>query len=1012
MAFRKQKQRILAGSLNLAPPADLTPEPDSVALENWRIDAAGALVSRKGMVADATGLGASVHSLFRIAQDRYGGVGTDLKLGANLGTAVASGFDGEPVGFAAMHDFVWVMNRGRQGKAEGANFYDMIPAAPEGTLLATPGGQLAVTVAEFDSTEGWDLKRWSGGVKAHEPTAEVEIASAGSVSVTNGSADIVGFGTAFDPTMVDKNILIRGSNFDVHSVVAAVTDATHLTLIDGYNDVTASSLGYQITETFDAKTFDASNLISGSHSLSINCNPAARWQVELDFPTPVDCTIQGVASDEDRFAMWVYAENPRAVVQVKVTLFSGTGNIRQAVTATIPASALNPADFSWTRVQVSRGMDPFAYVETNPDYQDILRRTNEASAAGNQTEFDTLNGARIALFQALVADAPFFKNLNGPEFDWTTVTTMWVEVEVSEPSFVHFDKAEFIGGATGALEGEFTFFASYANDWGQESNGGAQSAGVVLQKQAVTIDAIPVSPDAQVTMRHLYIIGGPLDVPLRCATISDNVTSGPVTLHVDLRLVQRNKYEMPVDHDPPPAARGLVMYRGGLVAYSSAAHPNRFWYTPTAKPYAWPGAADEAIGNWDECGDAGEEIVHVTAKARMLVFYKERSIWRLVGDPDVSVPERTSSALAVWAACDAGAYDYVAGPAGVYRFNGDTEVDVSEKLRPLFQGDRVKLADGISVAPVSRDAPRTSYVLAYRQGVLYFSYPEQGQTLPNVTLMYDERLQRWGTMRSSVGGFTSIYFEGGGAAHGLMGGTAAGGLYYLDDRATDAGAAISVVWQSRAYDMGIPDNDKVCADLVVIHRTADESETPSALTVKLIFDDGTVENIGSISSSQRSRSVFPLGAGGKGRTAANAAVRLEGDITSKVWIYAVYLHWYPEARKAKTFDTGVIALAEGGRVGEVDEFRFDLTAAGTVNWEFHTDLPGNALAVRETGTVVATGGERKVMPARFDAARGVKGRLIATSDQDFQVHDLHMHALAIGEYIDGASGDFWESRAA
>jgi len=535
MAYRKQQERILAGSLNLLPPGDLTPEPDSIRLENWRVDKAGALHSRKGVVADATGLPGPVHSLFRIGDDRYGGAGGELRYGRDLSVQVQSGFDGQPLGFAAMSGLAWVMNRGKRGKVEGPTWYEWVPEPPTEAPVASAGAERTLTVAEFEYPEDWELTRWSGGVRAVEPDTQQVLADQGTVAVTKGSTEVVGTGTDWGPELVGKNIRIATTTPDVyvHTVVQEVADATHLTLITPYDYPTASGLEYRISETVPAKEPDTEHKISGASSLKINASTAARWQLEPyggSFASK-DLRFDGQANDDDVFRFWLRSSNPAAIVQVKVTFLSGSGDARQAVTATVPASAFNPVDDEWSRVEIRRHMDPYALVNSNQAYQDLLRKMGEAQQRGNQLEYDALNQQRQTLFDQIIASAPYFHDIGGETgaaaFDWASVTGLWIEVETGEACTFNVDLAEFVGKVAGALEGEYRFYVTFEDIHGHESNPSPASEPVTLDKQPATLSDIPVSGGPNVERRHIYGIGGPLDRPLRDADDARSTAAGP-----------------------------------------------------------------------------------------------------------------------------------------------------------------------------------------------------------------------------------------------------------------------------------------------------------------------------------------------------------------------------------------------------------------------------------------------------------------------------------------------------
>lgn len=999
MAYRKQKERILAGSLNLLAPADKLPPEDSAELSNWRVDQTGQLRARKGVARVASGLAGEVHTLFRTGDARYAGVGSDLRLGTSLESLVTSGLDGSPLGMTAYQGFAWVMNRNRRLRIEGANAHNWGLAAPSSSPVPSAGSQTSVTIAEFDSSEAWKVARFSENEQKFNPTFEDVVSTAGSLSATNGSAAIVGTGTAFEPTMVGKNITVKGLDANVITTIAAVADATHLTLTTPYTDTTASGLTYSITETVSAVKFDAGNKQSGTHSLHVEANPAGRWQAELAIAKNLE--LDGEDRDDDQFRVWMYASDPAAITAISIVLFSASG----AVSASVDPALLNPAVFSWTQVSIRRRLDAAAIVAGNQAYQDLLRRLQEAQEAGNQIEYDALNQARAELYSEVVGKSPRFEAVGQTQFDWSAVTKVQFEVTTSDAMDLHLDLAQMVGGGTRALEGELTYFITFDNDDGHESNPSPGSEAVVVNKQDVTLTAVPVSTDAQCVKRHIYRIGGSLQFPLRVGTIYDNVTTTFVDRLPDDRA-QDSNLRIPEDRDLAPPASGVVgPYFGRLIAYSSDEFPARMWWTPVGQPAYFPGADDPADGNWQDAGDSLEQIYAVTNHRRLLIVYKERSIWRFEGDPDRSDPVETNAnvgAVGRKAVCRAGSVDYFVGPEGIYRFNGDYEERISVKIDPIFKGDRVELGD-FTAQPWAFDA-RSSCVLSFANGRLYFSYPEDGNTRPTATLVYDVESQRWTRLSLAVAlgetAFTSLYYEGHYKA--LMGGTADGKVYQLETGDTDDGQAIFSVWQSRFMDQGVPDNPKLYADLVIDHKNA------SPMSVFMLYDNGPVEAIGSIFSGTRTRTVFPLGDGGQGQRAVNAAVRIEGEVKGQAVIYGVYLHFYAEAREGLSFDTGVVDLGSA-LVKQLHAIDLDLTAAAAVTWTLFTDLPGSAIAQRRTGSIAVTAGRKSAEVTISPVIDGRRVRLVLTSSAKFQLHALKMRRKEVGEYIDGAAGEFWES---
>ena len=96
MAYKKQQDEILSGSISYLPPGDQIAETDALDLTNFRVDKAGNIKTREGTTAVNTASG-TIRSLIKALAIRYQG---STSLFRNF-ASVASGFDGEPMGFAA-----------------------------------------------------------------------------------------------------------------------------------------------------------------------------------------------------------------------------------------------------------------------------------------------------------------------------------------------------------------------------------------------------------------------------------------------------------------------------------------------------------------------------------------------------------------------------------------------------------------------------------------------------------------------------------------------------------------------------------------------------------------------------------------------------------------------------------------------------------------------------------------------------------------------------------------------
>ena len=154
VAYNKQRLNIEAGGVNLLAPPDRIPAGQSMVLKNGSSDAAGRLQSRNGHATVTSAGGSAVHSLQRYKNLRYAGSGGTLY---RNGSSVTTGFDSSKLGLAPYGGRMWVMNRAKQGKDDGSNFYTWTPTAPAAAPTLTAGSATTVAVTSFDASETWTV---------------------------------------------------------------------------------------------------------------------------------------------------------------------------------------------------------------------------------------------------------------------------------------------------------------------------------------------------------------------------------------------------------------------------------------------------------------------------------------------------------------------------------------------------------------------------------------------------------------------------------------------------------------------------------------------------------------------------------------------------------------------------------------------------------------------------------------------------------------------------------------
>lgn len=973
MASRKERHRIMAGAMNVLPPGDKISPAESMVLDNWRVDKQGVLRTRGAAVIEGAGSFGSgeYHTIRRTSNSRYSGVGTELYWGPeSAGTRLMeTGFDGKPLGMAFYQGMGWVMNRGKQKRIFFDESHNWGVAAPATGPTATAGDQPIKTLEPYDGTSGQN---------------HVE-----------GTTDGVTWSVAMDADTPAATDVVTAT-FDT---AVATTEAASLKM-----------------------------LTSGAATILSSVRPAV----------PFDTSFTGVAADEDMFRLFVWASDPKAIKSMTMRLVNLTGDIEtawaeanfQAGSSWDPAKILSQTPQSWTEVFIRRVLN------VDAKQQAIAA----AAAAGAQQSVTDLTASLSQLLhqpslQIIAGSDPQILAANNTPatpvsaFDWTKVARLYVSFVLTSPCEIHLDNLRVISATNAALTGSLQYYVSFFNNILQDSNPSPGSDQITVNGQSVSLAGIPVSADPDALGRYIYRIGGALNIAVRVGTLWDNTATTWTDTTSD-EAAQNDDQEMPVNRTLPPAARGVIgPYFGKLIAFSTALHPARNFWTPAGIPFCFPGADDEDIGNWEDVGGDDDELLAVIDHKQALAYYKQRSIWRLTGDPVTGDPVRTNANIGIVgprAVCNAGSTDYFVGPEGVYSFNGDFEQKISQALDPIFKGEWVKLSDTDSLPPINRDYIQNT-VIEITNNRLRVSYPEFPSKTPTVVAIHD--LETGGWAREKFTGLpspapTAMYYEGAGRT--IVGGFANGGAaelfnLELNDYRVDNGSPFTAVWQSRHEDQDLPDNNKVYSDLEITFESAITlpglgSSPVSTLSVYLIFDKKVKVLLGTISAAVETTQILRVlaaDATALGYTAKSVAIRIEGSIQAVAQITATYIHWYPEERAADTFDSGPTNLGIPERVKEVDYVEFYTTASGQViQRKLHSDLPGSLLVARDTtnfNSPVGRGNTRQRLTTPVD---GRNFRLTLANNPTggiFQAHQVRLRCRPIGEYIDGTIGEFYES---
>ena len=618
--------------------------------------------------------------------------------------------------------------------------------------------------------------------------------------------------------------------------------------------------------------------------------------------------------------------------------------------------------------------------------------------------------------------------------------------------------------ATGP-NGTYQFWVTYQlSDLSQESDPSPASNAVALVNQDVLLTDLPICPQTPppglTWYRNIYATGGTLGQAYLIGTVMDNTSTSATTAGtgaggagLGVGLAQWNDISatdngqvMPTTNDPPPGngtpvingagAYGMTgPYFSRLIAWNTLAHPNRLYWTDPDLPQYWPGSlATSATGNWVDVGSDGEQIIWCTMHTGVLVIYKERSIWMLVGDPDSGYLQICTDEIGLcspFAVTPAGAVDYFVGPNGLKQFNLSVVIDITGELRPLFSN---QLTNAGSLTTPGSILPGPNYLtntldayavaLGYGMGKLYVGYAEQGGPASGCLLIHAEG--KWSYYRTAMGvnPFQAFVFDGVMVA-GLTGSTIANAAlaYNLDDfrgcfNQDPSATPIECVYQSHYEDCGMPDNQKVwleavldiqlAGDVADIYVGLDNGTTGLTYVASIgtAVMGGTASNRFSISLALALNGTTgaielkdPASSTQKPCLARNLSVAIYVEDNYGVVIENVYLYYYEEARLAMAASTIPMDLGIG-KDKQCKELELDIDASGgPVDVQVLSDLPGNALAVRATPQVPSGGRAIKRFP--FPDQEGYLWQVsLAAAGGPFRLYSARLLMRVFGVYVE------------
>lgn len=576
--------------------------------------------------------------------------------------------------------------------------------------------------------------------------------------------------------------------------------------------------------------------------------------------------------------------------------------------------------------------------------------------------------------------------------------------------------------------GTYQYYVTFVSLTGLETNPGPASDPATITPQlggGLALNDIPISSDPQVWARRIYRIGGTLGQAYQIAQLGDNTSTGFYLDEMSDLDATELGIVMPTTNDPPPAALGLAgPYFNYLLAWNDPYHGNRLFWSQNGVAL-FPGSQPAATtGNWVDVGAPDDHVLAVSLHTSVAVIYKQRSIWRLRGDPVSGVLEQCSASIGAAgpkAVANAGPKDYLVSTDGLFRFNLDFEEKVSEKLDPIFFGTPNWTSLGDDTLPLHRWQPvrGNPVVCAWLNGTVLLS---DGA---GTAFLYHEKTDRFAALESNLGAPITAVAPYGSAYQYWIGDTSVSGTeahIAMVEQITGSGQ--TAIWQTRFLDQGLGDQPKSYYSLAL------DAELNGATANVYVLYGGVAGRtlLEALSGEERQKFYIDLADTGGNLVAIppgypNIGVRIEiaclaGTVPPA--IHGLYIYYEIEARATANLATQPFPLDAERGVWQIKELEYDLRPqASEVIAEVFTDLPGNTPALRQADALsLATpgfGSRRNYQCPTTGSAGYWTGRLLGlnlTSALPFQLYGARALARKVGTYIEAyeaQKGFRWDS---
>ena len=527
-----------------------------------------------------------------------------------------------------------------------------------------------------------------------------------------------------------------------------------------------------------------------------------------------------------------------------------------------------------------------------------------------------------------------------------------------------------VASSSGAV-GTYTYYRTYVNSAGLETNPSAPSNSVTPSNGKIDL-VWPTPPTNQdIVRQRLYRLGGTQAAAYQVIEFADATTTSYTDGAPDVVLTE-NDIVMPTTNNPPPS--GVVSDSMGFVGpyfnYLLAWKNGRMFWSQNGVAL-FPGSDDsETVGNWVNVGRSDDKILEITLHPQMACIYKQRTVWRLYGDPvsgSLVNSSATCGAAGKAAVSNCGSYDLYLADDGVYTFTGEADAPVSEKIAPVFMGKQWINLGASDLAQPYWGTPNYPFVAFVNGTAILGNGGSALQPYNGVGFLFHPATQRWASFPSN---WTAVLPYGN--RYRYFAGDVFGN-FFVSKQTTDDN--LPMIWQTRFLDQGLGDTPKFYQEIVI-----DAELNGATMTVWLLFNNtANAPALATIlppytaifngTSRQKFYMPLPQDEGDTGAYHISVRVSISGSLSNAIppAIHALYIYWATEERDASTRGTQVLDYrAERIQLCQ----RMEVDCVGQVDLAIWTDEP-NGLALRYTFHGPAQG--RAIY--EFKLPPNVRGRL-------------------------------------